>query len=60
MARSGMGGGTKGHDFGGFDKEPPQPHGPRLRGKQPVVHSHSKHRTRKVAPPRKATSKSSI
>lgn len=50
----------KAHEFGGFDKEPPQPHSPRMGGKPPIVHSHSKGRVRKVAPPRKATSKSSI
>lgn len=47
-------------NFLGFDKEPPQPHGPKMRGKAPNVHSHSKHQHRKIAPPRKATSKSSI
>jgi len=46
--------------FGGFDKEPPQPHGPRLKGKQAIVHSHHKSRLRKISPGRKATSKSSI
>jgi hypothetical protein len=25
----------------GFEKEPPQPHGPKVGGRAPVVHSHS-------------------
>lgn len=52
---------TKG--FMGFDKEPPQPNGPSVPvgGKRgPQIHSHSKSPIRKIAPPRKATSKSSI
>lgn len=52
----------KAHEFGGFEKEPPQPHGPRLKGPQPIVHSHHKSRDglRKISPGKKATSKSSI
>ncbi len=50
----------KAHEFGGFDKEPPQPHGPRLKGPQPLVHSHHKSRLRKISPGKKATAKSSI
>lgn len=46
--------------FGGFDKEPPQPHGPRLKGPQPLVHSHAKRPPRKISPGRKATAKSSL
>lgn len=50
----------KAHEFGGFDKEPPQPHGPRLKGPQPIVHSHHKGRLRKISPGKKASAKSSI
>ena len=34
----------------GFEKEPPQPHGPKVGGKAPVVHSHSMKPHRKVMP----------
>jgi hypothetical protein len=44
----------------GFEKEPKQPHGPKLRGKQPLVHSHHKAPLRKISPGRKASAKSSI
>jgi hypothetical protein len=44
----------------GFEKEPKQPHGPRLRGKQPLVHSHHKSPVRKIVPGKRASSKSSI
>jgi hypothetical protein len=50
----------KGHEFGGFDKEPPQPHGPRLQGKQPIVHSHSKGRIRKITAGKKQNKKNSL
>jgi hypothetical protein len=53
---------AKGRHTGGmgFEKEPAQPHGPRLRGKQPLVHSHHKAPLRKISPGRKASAKSSI
>lgn len=44
----------------GFEKEPKQPHGPKLRGKSPIVHSHHKSPVRKITPGKRATSKSSI
>jgi len=44
----------------GFEKEPKQPHGPKLRGKQPLVHSHGKAPVRKINPGKRATAKSSI
>ena len=44
----------------GFEKEPKQPHGPKLRGKHPLVHSHHKSPLRKISPGKRATSKSSI
>jgi hypothetical protein len=50
----------KNHEFGGFDKEPPQPHGPRLKGPQPIVHSHSKGRLRKVTAGKKQNRKNSL
>lgn len=47
------------HEFGGFEKEPPQPHGPRMRGKT-LVHSHSAKRTYKISAGKKASKKTSI
>ena len=59
MAKGGMG--TPAVAAGlGFEKEPKQPHGPKLRGKQPLVHSHGKAPVRKINPGKRATSKSSI
>ena len=55
---AGMGKGSM--TWGGFDKEPAQPHGPKTEGKKPLVISHTKSPQRKISPPRKATSKSSI
>jgi hypothetical protein len=54
---------TKTHGLSGglgFEKEPHQPHGPKLRGKQPLVHSHHKSPVRKISPGKRATAKSSI
>lgn len=34
--------------FMGHDKEPPQPNGPKVRGKNPPVHSHSAQPKRKI------------
>ena len=48
MAR-GMGKGNMG--YMGFEKEPPQPHGPRPRGKV-LVHSHSARPRHKISPKR--------
>jgi hypothetical protein len=33
----------------GFDKEMKQPHGPKVKGKSPLVHSHSAKPTRKIS-----------
>jgi hypothetical protein len=33
----------------GFEKEVKQPHGPRVKGKSPLVHSHSAKPTRKIS-----------
>lgn len=40
---------TKQHGhYMGHEKEPPQPHGPKARGKKPPVHSHSAVPQRKI------------
>jgi hypothetical protein len=31
---------TRGRDYMGTEKEPPQPHGPRVGGRAPAPHSH--------------------
>lgn len=48
MAGHGKGRGT----YMGFEKEPPQPHGPKVGGKHPIAHSHSARPHRKIAPKR--------
>jgi hypothetical protein len=32
----------------GFEKEPPQPHGPKVGGRRPLMHSHSAHPKRHI------------
>lgn len=48
-----------GKHFLGFEKEPPQPHGPRMPGKA-IVHSHAKHAPKKIHAGKKVSSKTSI
>lgn len=46
--------GSKGRGaYMGFEKEPPQPHGPKEGGRAPLVHSHSMKPHRKIATKRR-------